>query len=121
MVAGFIFILHGVALLIAYFRFKGQGVKEGLLAVAFVVIIFSVGWTISTMLTSLLFTPDFVVRWYYSQTNSYFLQILRKEFNRDTISLVLLTLGELLFYSVYLKTDEQEKKKEEPEKKPEVT
>ena len=118
MVAGFIFILHGLALIIAFFRFKGESAKEGLLAVAFVVIIFSVGWTIATMLTNLLFTPDFFVRWYYTQTDSFFLKILRKEFNRDTIALIIVTAGELLFYSVYLKADDQEGTK--TEKKPEA-
>ena len=118
MVAGFIFILHALALLFAYFKFKRESVKEGLLAVAFVVIIFSVGWTISTMLTNLLFTPDFFVRWYYSPTSSFFLQILRKELNRDTISLILLTSGELIFYSMYLKSEREPGKQKETEGKP---
>jgi hypothetical protein len=54
------------------------------------------------MLTNLLFTPDFFIRWYYQHTDSYFLRILRQEISRDTISLLFLTFGEVGFYYLYL-------------------
>ena len=103
MVAFFIFLLHAFAFVYGFFsRKKAGGLNEGLLAVAFMGIVFAVGWTISTMLTNLLFTPELFIRWYYQQTNSYFFRILRQEISRDTISLLILTFGELGFYYLYL-------------------
>jgi len=103
MVAFFIFLLHAFAFVYAFVtRKKLGGLSEGFLALAFMGIVFAVGWTISTMLTNLLFTPDFFIRWYYQHTDSYFLRILRQEISRDTISLLFLTFGELGFYYLYL-------------------
>ena len=120
MASAFILILHGCAAIYAFVsRKREEGAGEGLLAVAFIGIIFAVGWTISTMLTNLLFTPEFFIKWYYHQTDSLFLITLRKELNRDTISLLLLTFGDLAFYYVYLKEDGEKPSgpsKEEKEK-----
>jgi hypothetical protein len=103
MVAFFIFLLHAIAFGYAFVtRKKAGGLSEGLLSLAFMGIVFAVGWTISTMLTNLLFTPDFFIRWYYQHTDSYFLRILRQEISRDTISLLFLTFGEVGFYYLYL-------------------
>lgn len=104
MAAAFIFFLHVCAAIYAFItRRRTGGVSEGLLAVAFLSIIFAVGWTISTVFTNLLFTPEFFIKWYYHQTGSLFLRTLRKELNRDTISLLLLTFGEVGFYYVFLR------------------
>lgn len=106
MVAAYIFLLHIIAAGYAFIsRKKTGGMSEGLLAIAFIGIVFAVGWTISTMLTNLLFTPEFFIKWYYHQTNSMFLRILRKEISRDTISLLILTFGEIVFYYFFLKGD----------------
>ena len=111
MVAAFILGLHFAACLYAFFRWKKTGgFADGLLAVAFVLVVFAVGWTIATMLTNLLFMPDFFVRWYYGQTDSFFLRTLRHEINRDTISLLLLTFGEVAFYYFYLRLEKRERK-----------
>jgi hypothetical protein len=108
MVAAFILGLHFVACLYAFFTWKkAGGLVDGLLAVAFAVIVFAVGWTITTMLTNLLFMPDFFIRWYYGQTDSFFLRTLRREINRDTISLLLLTFGEVAFYYFYLRLEKR--------------
>ncbi|MCX6133785.1 MAG: hypothetical protein NTU47_08235 [Ignavibacteriales bacterium] len=116
MAAAFIFILHFFALAFAFFsRKKSGGLSEGLLAVAFVGIVFAVGWTIATMLTNLLFTPEFFIKWYYHQTDSLFLRILRKEISRDTISLLILTFGEIGFYYLFLKGVHEEKNQDRPE------
>jgi len=104
MASAFIFFLHACAAIYAFVtRRRAGGVSEGLLAVAFLGIIFAVGWTISTVFTNLLFSPEFFIKWYYHQTDSLFLRTLRKELNRDTISLLLLTFGEVGFYYVFLK------------------
>ncbi|HTY35496.1 MAG TPA: hypothetical protein VMH23_00190 [Bacteroidota bacterium] len=103
MAAAFIFLLHIIAMGYAFAsRKKAGGTSEGLLAMAFVGIVFAVGWTISTMLTNLLFTPEFFIKWYYHQTDSLFLRTLRKEINRDTISLLMLTFAEVGFYYLFL-------------------
>jgi hypothetical protein len=116
MAAAFIFLLHIIAVGYAFLsRKKAGGLSEGLLAVAFVGIVFAVGWTISTMLTNLLFTPEFFIKWYYHQTDSMFLRILRKEISRDTISLLILTFGELGFYYLFLKGVDNEERRGTPE------
>ena len=109
MVAAFIFILHIVAAGCVFWsqRRKG-GTSEGVLAVGFVAIVFAVGWTIATMLTNLLFTPEFFVRWYYAETDSVLLRVLRLEFSRDTIPLLILTFAESAFYYLFLRTPERE-------------
>jgi len=104
MASAFLLILHGLAAIIAFVtRKRDGGLSEGVLALAFMGIIFAVGWTISTMLTNFLFTTDFFIRWYYHHTDSFLLRILRKELNRDTISLLFLTLGEVGFYYLFLR------------------
>lgn len=108
MAAAFIFILHICATIYAFItRRRDGGISEGLLAVAFIGIVFAVGWTIATVLTNLLFTPEFFIKWYYHQTDSLFLQTLRKELNRDTISLLLLTFGEVGFYYLFLQDNNE--------------
>ena len=118
MAAAYIFILHIIAAGYAFFSRKSTGgLSEGLLAVAFIGIVFAVGWTIATMLTNLLFTPEFFIKWYYHQTDSLFLRTLRKEINRDTISLLILSFGEVGFYYLFLKRTHEEEKKATTEKK----
>jgi hypothetical protein len=103
MVAFYIFLLHAVAFTYAFVsRKRTGGLSEGLLAIAFMGIVFAVGWTISTMLTNLLFTPEVFIKWYYQHTDSFFFRILRKEISRDTISLLFLTFGEVAFYYLFL-------------------
>jgi len=115
MVSFFILLLHLAGFTYAFVtRKRDGGISEGLLAIAFMGIVFAVGWTISTMLTNLLFTPEFFIRWYYQHTNSFFFRILRKELSRDAIPLVILTLGEVGFYYLLLRG----KKKDEVEKSP---
>lgn len=105
MVAAFILIVHGAAALYAFLKYKKEGVGEGLMAVAFMGIVFAVGWTIATMLTNLLFMPDFFVKWYWQPLESPVWVVVRKEINRDAISLILLTAGEWIFYYFYLKPE----------------
>ncbi len=105
MVSAFIFIIHFIFVLYAFVKYKKESVGEGLLAVAFVGIVFAVGWTIATMLTNLLFTFEWFNKWYWQPLDSWVLHIIRKEINRDTISLLFLTSGEVVFYYIYFLTD----------------
>ncbi|HTR82024.1 MAG TPA: hypothetical protein VMM58_10375 [Bacteroidota bacterium] len=88
MVTLFVFYLHTVGAVYAFTeQYQEEGLGAGTLAVAFMGIIFSVGWSIST----------------------FFLKFLIKEegfgmyFNRDAMSLALLTIGEGFFYYYYLR------------------
>ncbi len=102
MVAATIFLLHLAAAVYAFLKYRKESLGEGFLAVGFMLIIFAVGWTVATMLTNLLFTPEWFVKWYYQPVQSHFWYLVRKELNRDTISLLILTIGEAAFYSVFL-------------------
>jgi hypothetical protein len=122
MASAFIFLLHACAAIYAFItRRRAGGISEGLLAIAFLGIVFAVGWTIATVLTNLLFTPEFFIKWYYHQTDSLFLRVLRKELNRDTISLLILTFGEVGFYYLFLKgKDEKSRELQTEENKSSV-
>lgn len=88
MVTLFVFYIHTIAAVYAFTdQYQEEGVGAGTLAVAFMAIIFSVGWSIST----------FVLK--YLMTEKGFGIYL----NRDAISLALLTIGEGVFYYFYLK------------------
>lgn len=90
MIAALILGLHVFVGIYAFWtRGKSAGWGEGVLALAFVGVIFSVGWTIMTMLVSLVFAPEGFAAW----------------FNRDTIALALLTIAEGSFYYFFLRSD----------------
>jgi hypothetical protein len=116
MVSAFIFILHFVFIVFAFITYKKESIGEGFLAVAFIGIVFAVGWTIATMLTNLLFTPEWFIKWYWQPLDSWVWRIVRKEISRDTISLLILTGGEIAFYYFYflLETKKPEKKDDAP-------
>lgn len=88
MVTLFVFYIHTIAAVYAFTdQYQEEGVGAGALAVAFMAIIFSVGWSIST----------FVLK--YLMTEKGFGIYL----DRDAISLALLTIAEGVFYYFYLK------------------
>jgi hypothetical protein len=82
-----VFYLHTVA---AVYIFTQQYQKEGfgaaVLAVGFMALIFSIGWSITTFLLKLVITP---------KGFGFF-------FDRDALSLLLLTICEGGFYYVFL-------------------
>lgn len=83
MVSAVIFVLHGIAALILFVRRKNRsGLGEGLLAVGFFGILFSVGWTILTMVTSFLLPPQGLAEW----------------LDRDAVTLSALTMIEAAAY-----------------------
>ena len=97
MVSATVFALHTIACIYAFFHWKKRGgTKDGILAVAFIVILFTVGWTISTMVTRLVFPDEGLAEW----------------LDADAISLVLLTIAEIVFYWLFLSGDRL--KTEEP-------
>ncbi len=93
MISGFILALHVIGGIYALWtRGKSAGWGEGVLALTFVGVIFTVGWTVVTMLVSLVFPPEGLAEW----------------FTRDTIALALLTIAEGFFYYFFLRSDKPE-------------
>ncbi len=115
MVAAYIFFLHVVLIVFAFIKYKKESISEGFLAVAFVCIVFAVGWTIAAILTNLLFSPDWFIKWYWQPLNSWVLVRIRKEISRDTISLLFLTAMEIAFYYFYFLTESNEDKRKNKE------
>jgi hypothetical protein len=105
MVAGFIFLLHILLVMFAFFKYKKESIGEGFLAIAFVGIVFAVGWTLAAILTNLLFTPEWFIKWYWQPLDSWVWRRVRKEISRDTISLLFLIAMETVFYYFYFLTD----------------
>jgi len=94
MIPAVILALHGAAGIYAcWTRKKKGGWGEGILALAFVGVIFSVGWTIMTMLTSVIMDPEGLAEW----------------FNRDAVTLTLLTVAEGFFYYFFFRSGDAEK------------
>jgi hypothetical protein len=83
-----VFYLHAIAAVTAFTkRWQDEGFGEGILSVAFMALIFSVGWTITTFVVRLL-APE---------------KGFSRVFDRDALSLLLLTIVEGVFYYFYLK------------------
>ncbi len=83
MISAVIFVLHGLAAVYLFVsRKKKAGIGEGFLAVGLFGILFSVGWTILTMVSRLLLTPEGLAEW----------------FDRDTATLSMLTILEASVY-----------------------
>lgn len=100
MVAGTILFLHFCAALYAFFKYKKDSLTDGFLAVGLFLIVFAVGWTLSSLFTNFVFSIEAFHQWYYRPLETDFWVRVRKEFNSDTISLLLLTIGEGLFYYI---------------------
>ncbi len=85
MVSAVIFSLHGiVAVWVFAKKRRSGGTGEGLLAVGLFGILFSVGWTILTMVTGLFFPPEGLASW----------------LDRDALTLTLLTIVEGVVWMV---------------------
>ncbi len=88
MVTLFVFYIHTIVAVYAFTdQYQEEGVGAGTLAVAFMAIVFSVGWSIST----------FVLKYLVAEKG------FGIYLNRDAMSLALLTIGEAVFYYFYLK------------------
>jgi hypothetical protein len=88
MIASFIFFLHFLfALIIFTKKWQDEGLSSGFLNVALILILFAVGWTITSLIVKVVVEPEGFGLY----------------FDRDTFSLSLLTLGEMVFYRLYYK------------------
>jgi hypothetical protein len=90
MISGLIFAIHLLFILIIFTKkWQDEGLSTAFLNVGLIIILFSVGWTITGMIAKAIMEPEG----------------LGIEFNRDTFSLVLLTLAEFFFYKLYYLED----------------
>jgi hypothetical protein len=90
-----VFYLHTVAAAWVFTkRYQEEGIGEGFLSLAFFALIFFVGWGMASFLVKLFLDPEGFGQW----------------FNRDTAGLMLLTLGEAVFYYLYFRSEGKEPK-----------
>jgi hypothetical protein len=73
--------------LIYTWKWQKEGISAAILNVSLILILFAVGWTITGMIAKLLMEP----------------QGLGLYYDRDTFSLTLLTIIEIIFYRFYYK------------------
>jgi uncharacterized membrane protein YhdT len=86
MITAFIFFGHLVFSLIVFSKkWQDEKLSAGFMNIALIGILFAVGWSISGMVAKLLMEP----------------KGLGLYFDRDTFSLVILTVGEYFFYRMY--------------------
>ncbi len=92
MIAVLIFYIHVVAIVAIFtIRWQQSGTLDGVLSAGFMLLIFGVGWSVSTVILKFFFDAKGLGTW----------------FDRDTMSLVLLTLIEGFFYYAYAKSERQ--------------
>ena len=88
MITLFVFYVHVIAAVTIFTKRWQEGDwKEGLLAVGFLALIFSVGWSISAFLLKLVIYEKGFGPW----------------FDRDTMALVLLLIMESIFFTIQLR------------------
>lgn len=97
MVIALIFLIHIIFIsFVVYKRKLRDGIGSAITDFIFIIVVFSVGWSLTTMFTKIFWDPIG----------------FGKYFDRDSISLTILTVIEYLFYRYYFKdllTTEDEK------------
>lgn len=93
MVPLIVFYLH-IVMFTAIFtrRWQAEGMKEGILGVIFMALIFFVGWSMASYIVKLTFPAEG----------------LGRVFDNDAAALTLLTIGEGIFYYFYFRGDSEE-------------
>ena len=88
MIALLLFYLHVVACTAVFtHQYQEEDMKAGVLAVVFMAILFSVGWSIAAFFLKIVISEKGLGIW----------------FRRDMMGLTLLTIGEVCFYYLYLR------------------
>ncbi len=88
MVNVFILALHLIFIIYIFLKKKAEeSVSNGLINIALILILFSVGWSIISLLLNIFIEPEG----------------FGKDFDRSTISLSILTIGEFFFYRSFFK------------------
>jgi len=90
MITAFIFFAHlFFALYIFTKKWQDENLKGAFLNVILIMILFTVGWTIATMIAKIFMEPEG----------------LGIQYDRDTFALTILSIAEFLFYRVYYKDE----------------
>ncbi len=88
MVIALIFVIHIVFVFYVLIkRWRNESISSALIDLFLIIILFSVGWSISTMVSKLFWDPIG----------------FGKHFDRNAIALFLLTIVEFFFYRIYYK------------------
>lgn len=91
MIAVFIFLAHIIFLFTIFIKkWKKESLSSGFFNAILIIILFTIGWSLSAMVVKLIFP----------------LQGLSKEFNLDTLALIMVSLGEIVFYRFYYRNKE---------------
>lgn len=90
MIAGLIFAIHIFFMLYIFTKkWQEENLTNAFLNLSLIIILFTVGWSIAGMILKVFIEPEG----------------LSLELNRDTLSLILLTIVEYYFYRFYYKDD----------------
>ncbi len=96
MIIAFIFFLHLIfALIIFTKKWQEENLSTAFLNIALIMILFAVGWSITGIIAKLIMEPEG----------------LGIYFDRDTFSLLILSVCEYFFYRVYYKEKPEEEEK----------
>jgi len=88
MITAFIFAAHLIfALYIFTKKWQDENLKGAFLNVILIMILFTVGWTIATMIAKIFMEPEG----------------LGIQYDRDTFALTILSIAEYFFYRIYYK------------------
>ena len=86
MIVAFIFFIHIIfALIIFTKKWQDENISSALLNLGLIGILFAVGWSITGIISKLFMEPEGFGLY----------------FDRDAVSLTLLTIGEYFFYKIY--------------------
>lgn len=95
MVTAFIFFVHLIFITVIFTKkWQDESLTQAMMNLALIIVLFSVGWSISGMVSKALMEPKGFGLY----------------FDRDTFSLTLLSIAEYFFYRMYYaeKTDESD-------------
>lgn len=88
MIIAIIFLVHIIFCLFIFIkRFQKDSFSSAIIDLVFIIIIFSVGWSLTTMFSKFFWEPIG----------------FGKHFDRDTIALTILSVGEFFFYRFYFR------------------
>lgn len=88
MVIGVIFLIHFIFVIFIFVkRSKTDSISSAFIDLILIIVLFSIGWSLSTMFCKLFWEPIG----------------FGKHFDRDTIALTLLTILEFFFFRFYFK------------------
>lgn len=120
MITGLIFSIHLIFIIYIFVKkIKKESTSSGFISVAFIIIIFAVGWSLASF-----FANNIIPQSFYNFTIKQLqpaIEIIAylssailkkplinpneswKEINGDSFGLILLTIGEIFFYKIYFK------------------